>query len=75
MAMNELLREIDAFEKESTFVKVFGAIIYSDRHLHIKKLLRDEDYWRAFDEISGQRWAVFAARAIEGHEESMGGDN
>ena len=73
MAMNELLREIDAFEKEPTFVKVFGAIIYSDCHPHIKKVLRDEDYWRALDEISGQRWAVFAARAVEGHKEFMGG--
>ena len=71
--MDELLKAIDAFEKEPTIVKVFGAIIYSDRHPHTKKVLRDEDYWRALDEISGLRWAVFAARAVEGHTESMGG--
>ncbi|HYB98977.1 MAG TPA: hypothetical protein VEC57_07535 [Candidatus Limnocylindrales bacterium] len=32
----------------------------------MKKLLRDEDYWRALDEISGPRWAVFAIRAAPG---------
>jgi len=71
--MNELLKEIEGFEKESSVVKVFGAIIYSDRHPHVKKVLRDEDYWRSLNEISGQRWAVFAARAVEGHTEIRGG--
>ena len=71
--MNELLKEIEAFEKEPSIVKVFGAIIYSDRHPHIKKVLRDEDYWRSLNEISGQRWPVFAARAAEGHTEIRGG--
>lgn len=71
--MNELKREIEAFEKDPSIVKIFGAIIYSDRHPHIKKVLKDEDYWRALDEISGQRWAIFSARATEGHTEIKGG--
>jgi len=71
--MNELMREIKAFEKDPSVVKVFGAIIYSDRHPHIKKVLKDDDYWRALDEISGLRWAIFSARATEGHVEIKGG--
>jgi hypothetical protein len=71
--MNELLKEIEAFEKEQSVVKVFGAIAYSDRHPHIKKVLRDEDYWSSLNEISGQRWAIFSARATEGHMEIRGG--
>lgn len=71
--MNELLREIEAFENKPSIVKVFGAIVYSDRHPHIKKVLKDKDYWRALDEISGRRWAVFAARVVEGHTEIRGG--
>jgi hypothetical protein len=71
--MDELVREIEAFEEDPSVVKVFGAIIYSDRHPYIKKVLKDNDYWRALDEISGQRWAVFSARATEGHVEIKGG--
>lgn len=71
--MNELMRGIEGFEKNPSIVKIFGAIIYSDRHPYIKKVLKDEDYWRALDEISGQRWAIFSARAIEGHTEIKGG--
>lgn len=71
--MNELLKEIERFETESPFVKVFGAIVYSNGHPHIKKVLRDQDYWLALNEISGERWAVFAARAVEGHSEIRGG--
>ena len=71
--MNEFLEKIKDFEKEPSVVKVFGAIVYSDRHPYIKKALRDVDYWRSLNEISGQRWAVFAARAAEGHTEIRGG--
>lgn len=72
--MNELAKEIDAFEKQQSVVKVFGAIIYSNRHPHIKKVLMDEDYWLAFHEISGLRWVIFAARAVEGRREVLGED-
>jgi len=71
--MNELLREIEAFEKNTSFVKVFGVIIYSHRHPYVKKVLADEDFWRALDEISGERWGIFAVRAIEGRAETKGG--
>jgi hypothetical protein len=71
--MHELMKAIENFEKDPTVVKVFGAIIYSNRHPHIKKVLKDEDYWLALDEISGARWAIFAARAIEGKTEIRGG--
>ena len=71
--MHELMKTIENFEKDPTIVKVFGTIIYSDRHPHIKKVLKDEDYWLALDEISGERWAIFAARAIEGKTEISGG--
>lgn len=71
--MHELMKAVDNFEKDPTIVKVFGAIIYSNSHPHIKKVLKDEDYWLALDDISGTRWAIFAARAIEGRTEIRGG--
>ncbi len=71
--MNELLTEIEKLEKDPSVVKVFGAIIYTDRHPHIKKVLKDEDYWSALDNISGTRWAIFSARAAKGHYSIEGG--
>jgi hypothetical protein len=71
--MHELMKAVDNFEKDPTIVKVFGAIIYSNSHPHIKKVLKDEDYWLALDDISGTRWGIFAARAIEGRTEIRGG--
>jgi hypothetical protein len=71
--MHELIKAVENFEKDPTVVKVFGAIIYSNRHPHIKKVLKDEDYWLALDNISGTRWAIFAARAVEGRTKISGG--
>jgi hypothetical protein len=71
--VDDLIKEIEAFEKEPNIIKVFGAIIYSNSHPHIKKILRDEDYWHALEDISGNLWAIFAVKAKEGHKEIRGG--
>jgi hypothetical protein len=42
---------------------LFGIILYTDAHPNIKKVLRDDDYWKALDEISGPKWAIFSVRA------------
>jgi len=48
---------------------LFGVILYTDSHPNIKKVLRDDDYWRALDEMSGPSWAIFSVRAHSGHWE------
>ena len=70
--MEEMMHEIENLEADPEIVKVFAVILYSDRHPYIKKVLRDEDYWKALDEISGSRWTIFSARAIEGRREIRG---
>jgi hypothetical protein len=45
---------------------VYGILLFSDSHPHTKKIVYDDDYWRAFDEISGNRWAIFCTRAEQG---------
>lgn len=45
---------------------LFGVVVYTARHLNIKKVLRDQDYWDALHDISGPRWVVFATRARTG---------
>ena len=51
---------------EATAASVFGFILYSHEHVHIKKLLNDEAYWRAIHEVSGPHWTIFAARILDG---------
>jgi len=58
---------------------VYGVILYTASHANIRKVINDEEYWKAFDEKSGPRWMVFATRAEPGeyrlpdtHRDSMG---
>lgn len=48
---------------------IFGVIIYTDRHAHVKKMLDDDAYWKGLDEASGPRWPVFATRAAQGSQQ------
>lgn len=50
------------YRADTTLADLFGVILYSDAHAHIRKVLRDEDYWRSFDAVSGRHLAVFAIR-------------
>jgi len=47
------------YRADQTLADIFGVILYTDTHANIKKVLRDEDYWRSFDEVSGRRLACF----------------
>ncbi|MCF8383727.1 MAG: hypothetical protein K9G39_09090 [Chlorobium sp.] len=46
--------------------KLISIILYTDNHPHIKKCLRDEDYWTAMDERSGLNWKIFAVKPKQG---------
>ncbi|MCA9997322.1 MAG: hypothetical protein KDE56_16300 [Anaerolineales bacterium] len=39
---------------------LFGIILFNDSHPHIVKLLKDNDYYKALDELSGSHLAIFA---------------
>lgn len=45
-------------------VRLCGFIVYSSRHPHVAKVLRDEDYWWELDDISGVNWPIFAIRPV-----------
>jgi len=48
---------------------LFGVIMYTDAHPHVKKILRDDDYWAALDDLSGPRWSIFSVRVMPGRRE------
>lgn len=47
-------------------VDLYGVILFTDAHPNLSKVLKDEYYWRSFDEISGQRWAIFSVKPKQG---------
>ena len=49
--------------KESP-VRLCGFIVYSRKNPHVSQLLRDFDYWRELDAISGVNWPIFAIRPV-----------
>lgn len=61
---------VEEFRKKSEMVDLFGVVLYTNEHAHIVKVLRDEDYWSSFDDISGRNFAVFSIRPKKGHIES-----
>lgn len=61
----EHLLEICAEHREEGRALAFAFLLYDFRIPEIAKMLRDEDYWRALDEISGQRLTVFSFDARE----------
>lgn len=46
---------------------VLSIILYTDKHPHIKKCVRDDDYWLALDERSGLDWKIFAVKPKQGN--------
>jgi hypothetical protein len=67
--MQALQKFLEPVIENREAVVAFGLILYTDEHPHVKKVLRDKDYWQALDKMSGQRWAILAARAVRGHYE------
>jgi len=52
-----IVKNFDAFP-------LFGMILYTARHPHIIKVLRDRDYWNALSHASGPYLGVFVLRPL-----------
>lgn len=48
--------------KNANTSRLYGFILYTDSDPYVKKVLRDDDFWDALDEKSGQNWPIFAAK-------------
>ncbi|MCL4873565.1 hypothetical protein KJ039_05750 [bacterium] len=60
---------VNRWKDKEGIANIYGVVLYTDAHAHIKKILADSDYWTALDEISGPRWAIFSVRAKAGFYE------
>jgi hypothetical protein len=53
---------IDIVSKDANSLSIFGLILFSDEHANIVKVLGDEDYWLALNEISGEAVGIFSVK-------------
>ena len=44
--------------------RICGFILYTRADAHIKKVIKDEDYWDALDAASGENWPIFAVKPL-----------
>ncbi len=64
--MQKIIDEMNKI-KDSTQLKTFGILLYTDSNVHIKKLLKDNDYWNALNEVSGDKFIVFSVKPTKGN--------
>jgi len=60
---------VEEQKSKNEVIQLFGVILYTDKHPNIKKMLRDDDYWLALHEITGENFAVFSVRPEQGRYE------
>src|SRR4051812_29773559 len=59
--MNTIVKLVARYRPDRGEANLFGIVLYDDEHPVIAKVLRDEDFRRAIDKVSGPRWVVFVA--------------
>ena len=51
-------------EGDKNLSRIYGFILYTDCNPYVAKVLRDNDFWKALDSISGNNWPIFAVRPL-----------
>ncbi|GLP99971.1 hypothetical protein GCM10007891_18250 [Methylophaga thalassica] len=60
---------VEEYKGKEGVAQLFGVLLYTDQHPNIKKVLRDEDYWLSFNELTGDRFCVFSVKPAKGKYE------
>ena len=58
----KLVAHIEPHLKSPELLRVFGLILFTDRHACLARALSDEFNWRAYDEASGDKMVIFSAK-------------
>ena len=59
------LKQIKGLVKDANLSRIYGFILYTDKDPFVIKVLKDQDYWKALDDISGCRWPIFSVRPLQ----------
>lgn len=57
---------VQEYKSNDSVAQLFGVVLYTDEHPNLKKVLRDDDYWLALNEVTGNDFAVFSIRPKKG---------
>ena len=71
--MNKLTPYIQKFKDDDQFAGVFGVIMFTKEHAHVRSVLENEIKWDALDEVSGDKFAIFSSRMQKGKYQISGG--
>ena len=50
---------------DNNLSRIYGFILYTRENPYVVKVLRDEDFWNALNDISGPNWPIFAVKPLE----------
>lgn len=50
---------------QESHTRIYGFILYTRADPYVVKVLRDNDFWKALDEISGPHWPIFSVKPLE----------
>jgi len=67
--MKEIFEEKIQDIIDTSEIKTFGIIVYTDENPNIVKLLKDDDYWNALVSSSGKKFTLFAVKPKKGYAE------
>lgn len=45
--------------------RIYGFILFTKKNPFVIKVLRDSDFWNAFDELSGPNWPIFSVKPLQ----------
>lgn len=69
----KLQPHIENVKANTETLRVFGLILFTDRHPHMIQTLQNDNYWNQFHEITGDKFAIFSCRPKPGRYEFSGG--
>ncbi|MHA2757961.1 hypothetical protein [Aeromonas dhakensis] len=64
--MEDFENLVSELENDHSVARIFGVMLYTNSHPNIKKVMRDEDYWLAFDDITGTKFSVLSVKPTAG---------
>lgn len=57
---------LDLIDKANEAYKLYGVILFTEAHPFVVKALKDDEFWKAIDVLSGSAWMIFATRLFSG---------
>lgn len=54
----------DLVDGDQSLSRIYGFILYTESDPFVVKVLKDDDFWNALNDLSGVNWPIFAVRPL-----------